>query len=174
VNKLQGTTKNDEITAGGAGDTLIGNAGADTLTGGAGVDTFVQTAGATVALTQGPAVGGFGTVNLTNGTVAQLTNLTAPAPAPVDPLSGPDIIQSFEATDLFRTGVAANYTLLAAGGAIAVGQNYGIRGTYNAAGSFTVNIAAGSDLLVFTAAGVGLNAGANLGTNLTILQGVAD
>ncbi|MDB9404465.1 calcium-binding protein [Microcystis sp. CS-574] len=175
VNKLQGSAFNDTITAGGAGDTLIGNGGADTLTGGAGVDTFVQTAGATVALTQGPAVGGFGTVNLTNGTVAQLTNLTAPAPAPVDPLSGPDIIQSFEATDLFRTGSAGNYTLLGAGGAIAIGQNFGIRGNYTAtgtgAGTFTVNIAAGNDLLVFTAAGVALNAGANLGTNLSILQG---
>jgi hypothetical protein len=174
-NQLQGTNLNDKITAGGAGDTLIGNGGADTLTGGAGVDTFVQTAGATVALTQGPAVGGFGTVNLTNGTVAQLTNLTAPAPAPVDPLSGPDIIQSFEATDLFRTGSAGNYTLLGAGGAIAIGQNFGIRGNYTAtgtgAGTFTVNIAAGNDLLVFTAEGVALNAGANLGTNLSILQG---
>jgi hypothetical protein len=185
-NTLQGTGFNDTITAGGAGDTLTGNAGADSLTGGAGVDTFVQTAGATVALTQGPAMGGFGTVNLTNGTVAQLTNLTAgtvaqltnltaPAPAPVDPLSGPDIIQSFEATDLFRTGSAGNYTLLGAGGAIAIGQNFGIRGNYTAtgtgAGTFTVNIAAGNDLLVFTAAGVALNAGANLGTNLSILQG---
>jgi Ca2+-binding RTX toxin-like protein len=174
-NTLQGTGFNDTITAGGAGDTLTGNAGADSLTGGAGVDTFVQTAGATVALTQGPAVGGFGTFNLTNGTVAQLTNLTAPAPAPVDPLSGPDIIQSFEATDLFRTGSAGNYTLLGAGGAIAIGQNFGIRGNYTAtgtgAGTFTVNIAAGNDLLVFTAAGVALDAGANLGTNLSILQG---
>jgi hypothetical protein len=174
VNKLRGSIFNDQIKAGGAGDTLTGNAGADTLTGGAGVDTFVQTAGATVALTQGPAVGGFGTFNLTNGTVAQLTNLTAPAPA-VDPLSGPDIIQSFEATDLFRTGSAGNYTLLGAGGAIAIGQNFGIRGNYTAtgtgAGTFTVNIAAGNDLLVFTAAGVALNAGANLGTNLSILQG---
>lgn len=174
-NTLQGTGFNDTITAGGAGDTLTGNAGADSLTGGAGVDTFVQTAGATVALTQDPAKDGFGTVNLTNGTVAQLTNLTAPPPAPVDPLSGPDIIQSFEATDLFRTGSAANYTLLKAGDAIAAGANFGIRGTYTAAGTgagtFTVNIAAGNDLLVFTATGAGLNVGANLGTNLSLLQG---
>ncbi len=173
-NQLQGTNLNDKITAGGAGDTLTGNGGADTLTGGAGVDTFVQTAGATVALTQGPAVGGFGTLKLTNGTVAQLTNLTAPAPAPVDPLSGPDIIQSFEATDLFRTG-SAGYKLLAANEDLIPTQNFGIRGNYTAtgtgAGTFTVNIAAGNDLLVFTAAGVALNVGANLGTNLTILQG---
>lgn len=174
-NTLQGSVFNDQLTAGGAGDILQGNAGADTLTGGAGVDTFVQTAGATVALTQGPAIGGFGTATLTNATVAQLTNLTAPAPAPVDPLSGPDIVQGFQSTDLFRTGVAANYTLLAAGGAIVAGQNFGIRGNYTAtgtgAGTFTVNIGAGNDLLVFTAAGAGLNVGANLGTNLTILEG---
>ncbi|MCA2505021.1 MAG: calcium-binding protein [Microcystis sp. M54BS1] len=174
-NTLQGSVFNDQLTAGGAGDILQGNAGADTLTGGAGVDTFVQTAGATVALTQGPAIGGFGTATLTNATVAQLTNLTAPPPAPVDPLSGPDIVQGFQSTDLFRTGVAANYTLLAAGGAIAANQNFGIRGNYTAtgtgAGTFTVNIAAGNDLLVFTAAGAGLNVGANLGTNLTVLQG---
>jgi hypothetical protein len=174
VNKLQGSIFNDQIKAGGAGDTLTGNAGADSLTGGAGVDTFVQTAGATVALTQGPAKVGFGTVNLTNGTVAQLTNLTAPA-APVDPLSGPDIIQSFEATDLFRTGSAGNYTLLADDGAIAANKNFGIRGNYTAAGTgagtFQVNIAAGNDLLVFTATGNTLKVGDNLGTNLTVLQG---
>lgn len=173
-NTLQGSKFNDQITAGGAGDTLIGNAGADTLTGGAGVDTFVQTAGATVALTQGPAIGGFGTVNLTDGKIAQLTNLTAAPPAPVDPLSGPDIIKGFQVTDKIDTD-GVNYTLLAAGGAIAVGQNFGIRGNYTAAGAaagtFTVNIAAGNDLLVFTAAGAGLDAGANLGTNLTVLQG---
>jgi hypothetical protein len=165
VNTLQGTTFNDEITAGGAGDTLTGNAGADSLTGGAGVDTFVQTAGATLA-----AGSGFTNAALTNGDIAQLTQPLVP---PIDPLSGPDIIQSFEATDLFRTGVAANYTLLAATDTIAAGNNYGIRGTYNAAGSFTVNIAAGNDLLVFTAAGAApaLNVAADLGTNLTVLQG---
>jgi len=167
-NQLQGTTKNDEITAGGAGDTLIGNAGADTLTGGAGVDTFVQTAGATLA-----AGSGFTNAALVNGDIAQLTQPVAPAPT--NPLSGPDIIESFGATDLFRTGSVGNYTLLAAGGAIAAGQNFGIRGTYAAAGTgagtFTVNIPAGNDLLVFTAAGAGLNVGANLGSNLTILQG---
>ena len=174
VNKLQGSKFNDQITAGGAGDTLIGNAGADTLTGGAGVDTFGQTAGATVALTQGPAIGGFGTVNLTDGKIAQLTNLTAAPPAPVDPLSGPDIIKGFQVTDKIDTD-GTNYTLLAAGGAILANQNYGIRGNYTAAGTgagtFTVNIAAGNDLLVFTAAGAGLELGLNLGTNLTVLQG---
>ncbi|NCS43120.1 MAG: hypothetical protein GPJ30_05555 [Microcystis aeruginosa BS11-05] len=167
-NTLQGSVFNDKITAGGAGDTLRGNAGSDTLTGGAGVDTFVQIAGAT--LTAGK---GFTTATLTNGEIAQLTQPLAPAPT--NPLSGPDIIQSFEATDRFQTGVAANYTLLGAGGAIAAGGNFGIRGTYTAAGTgagtFTVNIAAGNDLLVFTAAGAGLDAAGNLGTNLSILQG---
>jgi hypothetical protein len=168
VNKLQGSAFNDTITAGGAGDTLIGNAGADSLTGGAGVDTFVQTAGAT--LTAGS---GFTNAALTNGDIAQLTQPVAPAPT--NPLSGPDIIQSFEATDRFQTGFAGNYTLLGAGGAIAANQNFGIRGNYTAsgtgAGTFTVNIAAGNDLLVFTATGAGLNVAANLGTNLSILQG---
>ena len=167
-NTLQGSVFNDKITAGGAGDTLSGNAGSDTLTGGAGVDTFVQTAGAT--LTAGK---GFTTATLTNGEIAQLTQPLAPLPT--DPLSGPDIIQSFKATDRFQTGVAANYTLLTAGDAIAAGANFGIRGTYTAAGTgagtFTVNIAAGNDLLVFTATGAGLDVGANLGTNLSILQG---
>jgi hypothetical protein len=167
-NTLQGSVFNDKITAGGAGDTLSGNAGSDTLTGGAGVDTFVQTPGAT--LTAGK---GFTTATLTNGEIAQLTQPLAPAPT--NPLSGPDIIQSFEATDRFQTGVAANYTLLKAGDAIAAGANFGIRGNYTAAGTgagtFTVNIAAGNDLLVFTATGAGLNVSANLGTNLSILQG---
>jgi hypothetical protein len=167
-NTLQGSVFNDKITAGGAGDTLTGNAGSDTLTGGAGVDTFVQTAGAT--LTAGK---GFTTATLTNGEIAQLTQPLAPAPT--NPLSGPDIIQSFEVTDRFQTGVAANYTLLGAGGAIAANKNFGIRGTYTAAGTgagtFTVNIAAGNDLLVFTATGAGLDVAANLGTNLSILQG---
>ncbi|TRU54777.1 MAG: calcium-binding protein [Microcystis aeruginosa Ma_QC_Ch_20071001_S25] len=167
-NTLQGSVFNDKITAGGAGDTLSGNAGSDTLTGGAGVDTFVQTAGAT--LTAGK---GFTTATLTNGEIAQLTQPLAPAPT--NPLSGPDIIQSFEVTDRFQTGVAANYTLLTAGDAIAAGANFGIRGTYTAAGTgagtFTVNIAAGNDLLVFTATGAGLNVAGNLGTNLSILQG---
>jgi hypothetical protein len=167
-NTLQGSVFNDKITAGGAGDTLSGNAGSDTLTGGAGVDTFVQTAGAT--LTAGK---GFTTATLTNGEIAQLTQPLAPLPT--DPLSGPDIIQSFKATDRFQTGVAANYTLLTAGDAIAAGANFGIRGTYTAAGTgagtFTVNIAAGNDLLVFTATGAGLNVAGNLGTNLSILQG---
>jgi len=163
VNKLQGSIFNDQIKAGGAGDTLTGNAGADTLTGGAGVDTFVQTKNSTLA-----AGSGFATKTLTDGNIAQLTQPLAP---PIDPLSGPDIIQSFEATDLFKTGVAANYTLLAAGDAIAANKNFGIRGTYNAAGSFTVNIAAGNDLLVFTATGNKLNVAGNLGTNLTVLQG---
>ncbi|NCR18780.1 MAG: calcium-binding protein [Microcystis aeruginosa LL13-03] len=167
-NTLQGSVFNDKITAGGAGDTLTGNAGSDTLTGGAGVDTFVQTAGAT--LTAGK---GFTTPTLTNGEIAQLTQPLAPAPT--NPLSGPDIIQSFEVTDRFQTGVAANYTLLTAGDAIAANKNFGIRGTYTAAGTgagtFTVNIAAGNDLLVFTATGAGLNVAANLGTNLSILQG---
>jgi hypothetical protein len=168
VNKLQGSIFNDKITAGGAGDTLTGNAGSDTLTGGAGVDTFVQTAGAT--LTAGS---GFTNPALTNGDIAQLTQPVAPAPT--NPLSGPDIIQSFEATDRFQTGFAGNYTLLGAAGVIAAGQNYGIRGNYTAAGTgagtFTVNIAAGNDLLVFTATNPGLNAAANLGNNLSILQG---
>jgi hypothetical protein len=167
-NTLQGSVFNDKITAGGAGDTLTGNAGSDTLTGGAGVDTFVQTAGAT--LTAGK---GFTTATLTNGEIAQLTQPLAPAPT--NPLSGPDIIQSFEVTDRFQTGVAANYTLLGAGGAIAANKNFGIRGTYTAAGTgagtFTVNIAAGNDLLVFTATNAGLDVAANLGTNLSILQG---
>ena len=61
--------------------------------------------------------------------------------------------------------------MLAAGDAIAANKNFGIRGTYNAAGSFTVNIAAGNDLLVFTATGNTLKVGDNLGTNLTVLQG---
>lgn len=164
VNKLQGSIFNDQITAGGAGDVLTGNAGADTLTGGAGVDTFVQTKNSTLA-----AAGmGFETKTLTDGKIAQLTQ---PLDPPIDPLSGPDIIQSFEAKDLFKTGVAANYTLLAAGDAIAANKNFGIRGTYNAAGSFTVNIAAGNDLLVFTATGNTLKVAENLGTNLTVLQG---
>jgi len=168
VNKLQGTTKNDQITAGGAGDTLTGNAGADTLTGGAGVDTFVQTKNSTLA-----AGSGFATKTLTDGNIAQLTQ-----PLPPDPtnaLSGPDIIQSFEAKDLFKTGVAGKYTLLAEGDAIVADQNFGIRGTYTAAGTgagtFQVNIAAGNDLLVFTATGNKLNVAENLGTNLTVLQG---
>ncbi|GCE60019.1 beta strand repeat-containing protein [Microcystis aeruginosa] len=168
VNKLQGSIFNDQIKAGGAGDTLTGNAGADTLTGGAGVDTFVQTKNSTLA-----AGSGFTTKTLTDGEIAQLTQPLAPAPT--DPLSGPDIIQSFEATDLFKTGVAANYTLLADNGAIAANKNFGIRGTYTAAGTgagtFQVNIAAGNDLLVFTATGSKLNVAANLGTNLTVLQG---
>ena len=168
VNKLQGSIFNDQIKAGGAGDTLTGNAGADTLTGGAGVDTFVQTKNSTLA-----AGSGFTTKTLTDGEIAQLTQPLAPAPT--DPLSGPDIIQSFEATDLFKTGVAANYTLLADNGAIAANKNFGIRGTYTAAGTgagtFQVNIAAGNDLLVFTATGSKLNVAGNLGTNLTVLQG---
>jgi hypothetical protein len=168
VNKLQGSIFNDQIKAGGAGDTLTGNAGADTLTGGAGVDTFVQTKNSTLA-----AGSGFTTKTLTDGEIAQLTQPLAPAPT--NPLSGPDIIQSFEATDLFKTGVTANYTLLAAGEAIAANKNFGIRGTYTAAGTgagtFQVNIAAGNDLLVFTAAGNKLSVAANLGTNLTVLQG---
>ena len=170
VNKLQGSIFNDQIKAGGAGDTLTGNAGADTLTGGAGVDTFVQTKNSTLA-----AGSGFTTKTLTDGEIAQLTQPLAPAPT--DPLSGPDIIQSFEATDLFKTGVAANYTLLADNGAIAANKNFGIRGTYTAAGTgagtFQVNIAAGNDLLVFTATGAApaLNVAADLGTNLTVLQG---
>jgi len=167
VNKLQGSIFNDQIKAGGAGDTLTGNAGADTLTGGAGVDTFVQTKNSTLA-----AGSGFATKTLTDGNIAQLTQPLAP---PIDPLSGPDIIQSFEAKDLFKTGVAANYTLLAAGDAIAANKNFGIRGTYTAAGTgagtFKVNIAAGNDLLVFTATGNKLNVAENLGTNLTVLQG---
>jgi len=169
VNKLQGSIFNDQIKAGGAGDTLTGNAGADTLTGGAGVDTFVQTKNSTLA-----AGSGFATKTLTDGNIAQLTQPLAP---PIDPLSGPDIIQSFEAKDLFKTGVAANYTLLAAGDAIAANKNFGIRGTYTAAGTgagtFKVNIAAGNDLLVFTATGAApaLNVAADLGTNLTVLQG---
>ncbi|MCA2938291.1 MAG: calcium-binding protein [Microcystis sp. M113S1] len=167
-NTLQGSVFNDKITAGGAGDTLSGNAGSDTLTGGAGVDTFVQTAGAT--LTAGK---GFTTATLTNGEIAQLTQPLAPAPT--NPLSGPDIIQSFKATDRFQTGLAGDYKLLAAGDNIAANKNFGIRGTYTAAGTgagtFTVNIAAGNDLLVFTATGAGLNVAGNLGTNLSILQG---
>lgn len=169
VNKLQGSIFNDQIKAGGAGDTLTGNAGADTLTGGAGVDTFVQTKNSTLA-----AGSGFATKTLTDGNIAQLTQPLAP---PIDPLSGPDIIQSFEAKDLFKTGVAANYTLLAEGDAIAANKNFGIRGTYTAAGTgagtFKVNIAAGNDLLVFTATGAApaLNVAADLGTNLTVLQG---
>jgi hypothetical protein len=167
-NTLQGSVFNDKITAGGAGDTLSGNAGSDTLTGGAGVDTFVQTAGAT--LTAGK---GFTTATLTNGEIAQLTQPLAPAPT--NPLSGPDIIQSFEVTDRFQTGLAGDYKLLAAGENIAANKNFGIRGTYTAAGTgagtFTVNIAAGNDLLVFTATGAGLNVAGNLGTNLSILQG---
>jgi hypothetical protein len=168
VNKLQGSIFNDQIKAGGAGDTLTGNAGADTLTGGAGVDTFVQTKNSTLA-----AGSGFTTKTLTDGKIAQLTQPLPPDPT--NPLSGPDIIQSFEATDLFKTGVAADYTLLAAGGAIAADKNFGIRGTYTAsgtgAGTFQVNIAAGNDLLVFTATGSKLNVAADLGTNLTVLQG---
>jgi len=167
VNKLQGSIFNDQIKAGGAGDTLTGNAGADTLTGGAGVDTFVQTKNSTLA-----AGSGFTTKTLTDGEIAQLTQPLAPAPT--NPLSGPDIIQSFEATDLFKTGVADNYTLLAAGEAIAANKNFGIRGNYTAAGTgagtFQVNIAAGNDLLVFTATGSKLNVAADLGTNLTVLQ----
>lgn len=165
-NQLQGTTKNDKITAGGAGDTLIGNGGADTLTGGAGVDTFEQTAGATLAAGKG-----FTNAALTNGDTAQLTQPLVP---PINPLSGPDIIKGFQATDLFRTGFAGNYTLLvgAPGEVLANNQNYGIRGNYNDAGSFTVNIAGGNDLLVFTATGAApaLNVAASLGTNLTVLQ----
>jgi hypothetical protein len=168
VNKLRGSIFNDQIKAGGAGDTLTGNAGADTLTGGAGVDTFVQTKNSTLA-----AGSGFTTKTLTDGEIAQLTQPLAPAPT--NPLSGPDIIQSFEVTDRFQTGVAANYTLLGAGGAIAANKNFGIRGTYTAAGTgagtFTVNIAAGNDLLVFTATGAGLDVAGKLGTNLSILQG---
>lgn len=168
VNKLRGSIFNDQIKAGGAGDTLTGNAGADTLTGGAGVDTFVQTKNSTLAAGKG-----FTTATLTDGEIAQLTKPLAPAPT--NPLSGPDIIQSFEVTDLFKTGVAADYTLLAAGDAIAADKNFGIRGTYTAAGTgagtFTVNIAAGNDLLVFTATGAGLDVDGKLGTNLSILQG---
>jgi hypothetical protein len=128
----------------------------------------VQTAGAT--LTAGS---GFTTKTLTDGKIAQLTQPLPPDPT--NPLSGPDIIQSFEATDLFRTGSAGNYTLLGAGGAIAANKNFGIRGTYTAAGTgagtFQVNIAAGNDLLVFTATGAGLDVAGKLGTNLSILQG---
>lgn len=168
VNKLQGSIFNDQIKAGGAGDTLTGNAGADTLTGGAGVDTFVQTKDSTLA-----AGSGFATKTLTDGNIAQLTQPLPPDPT--NPLSGPDIIQSFEATDLFKTGVVANYTLLAEGDAIAANKNFGIRGTYTAAGTgagtFQVNIAAGNDLLVFTATGNTLKVAENLGTNLTVLQG---
>jgi Ca2+-binding RTX toxin-like protein len=168
VNKLRGSIFNDQIKAGGAGDTLTGNAGADTLTGGAGVDTFVQTKNSTLA-----AGSGFTTKTLTDGEIAQLTQPLAPAPT--NPLSGPDIIQSFEVTDRFQTGLAGDYKLLAAGENIAANKNFGIRGTYTAAGTgagtFTVNIAAGNDLLVFTATGAGLDVAGNLGTNLSILQG---
>jgi hypothetical protein len=167
-NTLQGTGFNDTITAGGAGDTLTGNLGADTLTGGAGVDTFVQNPGATFA-----AGSGFTNAGLTNDDIAQLTQT-----APANPDSGPDIVQGFQATDLFRTG-SAGYQLLAAGdgGALVAGNNYGIRGTYTAsgtgAGTFKVNIAAGNDLLVFTSdlGATDLTNIASLGTNLTVLQG---
>jgi hypothetical protein len=166
-NKLQGTILNDKITAGNAGDTLIGNLGADVLVGGTGIDTFEQFAGATLG-----AGSGFGAATLTEGSLAQLTFPLSPAPT--DPLSGPDIVQGFQTTDKFNTGVAG-YTQLDVGDVIAANQNYGIRGNYTAsgtgAGTFSVNTIAGNDLLVFTAAGAGLNNAASLGTNLTVLQG---
>jgi hypothetical protein len=166
-NQLQGTILNDKITAGNAGDILTGNVGADVLVGGTGIDTFQQFAGATLG-----AGSGFGAATLTQGNIAQLTFPLSPLPT--DPLSGPDIVQGFQATDKLQTGFA-NYTQLALGGAIAANNNYGIRGNYTAsgtgAGTFTVNTTAGNDLLVFTAAGAGLNNAASLGTNLTVLQG---
>ena len=166
-NQLQGTILNDKITAGNAGDILTGNAGADVLVGGTGIDTFQQFAGATLG-----AGSGFGAATLTQGNIAQLTFPLSPLPT--DPLSGPDIVEGFQATDKLQTGFA-NYTQLALGGAIAANNNYGIRGNYTAsgtgAGTFTVNTTAGNDLLVFTAAGAGLDNAASLGTNLTVLQG---
>jgi hypothetical protein len=166
-NQLQGTILNDKITAGNAGDILTGNAGADVLVGGTGIDTFQQFAGATLG-----AGSGFGAATLTEGSLAQLTFPLSPLPT--DPLSGPDIVEGFQATDKLQTGFA-NYTQLALGGAIAANNNYGIRGNYTAsgtgAGTFTVNTTAGNDLLVFTAAGAGLDNAASLGTNLTVLQG---
>lgn len=167
-NQLQGTILNDKITAGNAGDILTGNAGADVLVGGTGIDTFQQFAGSTLG-----AGSGFGAATLTQGNIAQLTFPLSPLPT--DPLSGPDIVQGFQATDKLQTGFANNYTQLALGGAIAANNNYGIRGNYTAsgtgAGTFTVNTTAGNDLLVFTAAGAGLDTAASLGTNLTVLQG---
>jgi hypothetical protein len=166
-NQLQGTILNDKITAGNAGDILTGNAGADVLVGGTGIDTFQQFAGATLG-----AGSGFGAATLTQGNIAQLTFPLSPLPT--DPLSGPDIVEGFQATDKLQTGFA-NYTQLALGGAIAANNDYGIRGNYTAsgtgAGTFTVNTTAGNDLLVFTAAGAGLDNAASLGTNLTVLQG---
>jgi hypothetical protein len=170
-NQLQGTILNDKITAGNAGDILTGNAGADVLVGGTGIDTFQQFAGATLG-----AGSGFGAATLTEGSLAQLTFPLSPLPT--DPLSGPDIVQGFQAADKFNTGVA-DYKQLVLGDNIDGGKNYGIRGNYTAsgtgAGTFSVNTTAGNDLLVFTSGGVGANVGlntaANLGTNLTVLQG---
>jgi hypothetical protein len=170
-NQLQGTILNDKITAGNAGDILTGNAGADVLVGGTGIDTFQQFAGATLG-----AASGFGAATLTEGSLAQLTFPLSPLPT--DPLSGPDIVQGFKTADKFNTGVAG-YKQLVLGDNIDGGKNYGIRGNYTAsgtgAGTFSVNTTAGNDLLVFTSGGVGANVGlntaANLGTNLTVLQG---
>lgn len=170
ANTITGNAANNTLNGGDGQDTLNGNGGTDILNGGNGADSInagtsvadiVMAAGSSVARTaETISVGNFG-----NGETITFGNKV-------------DVISNFTSgSDDLDVTTANNYVQFGPGGDgqnLTANNNYGLRGNWNSgANTFTLNFAAGNDLLVVTnAANADLDSAAQ--TSIVIMTGVSN
>lgn len=161
VSSITGGTVSDTITGTNANDTITGGTGADALDGGAGSDEFVQADGSSVIWTAQTGVVGNA---IAAGGVFTFGNST-------------DVITNFvggAAGDDINVNTANNLTTLAATDAtngLVVGNNYLVRGAWNAgAGTFTQADAGADALILFDAQNAAFENAAN--DNFIVATGV--
>ena len=161
---FNGGAGKDYLIGGNNADTLTGGADADDLTGSVGADTFVFAEGSDgVAPTAVNFALGSSATTVDNGDTLTFGN-------------GVDIVRDFvSGTDTLDVTTAGNATALAGQvntTALAAGNNYWVRGTYNEVSkTFVVLTSSGSDLLVIQGGGIAPN-GLTTETDFIVLIGV--
>jgi hypothetical protein len=153
-----GTDNGDTITGGLGADSIAGGLGADALTGGAGADMYAQFAGDSVVRTAET----FNTLTISDGNTITFGD-------------GVDVITGFvSGTDKIDTTTASSVSYLngaTTATALTAGENYYVRGDWNATTKiFTVN-ATGADSMVVADA-VNAAVDANTQDGIVILTGV--
>jgi Ca2+-binding RTX toxin-like protein len=155
----------DSILAGLGDDTISGGAGIDTITGGGGFNTFIQNQGDSAFITGGSLTGGGGGADsLSNG---DFLTFGFGVDVVTDFDSFTDVLDTFPGTATDTAGVAF--------GTYTSGDGYYTRGAFNVGtGVFTVDYAAGADILYFeslvTNAGTGFQL-SDIGNGAVVLQG---